>query len=62
MVSPAFSKGSIVKILVTGKLATVLSIVNGMKESEPLAYIIETEDTNSHHFLHLNEIELAEIL
>jgi hypothetical protein len=62
MVTSLFSKGCVVKILVTGKLATVLYIVEEMKDLEPLAYLIETEDINLHHFLHLNEIELAETL
>lgn len=52
-----FTEGGLVKIIATGKLASILTLAVSAKET--LAYLIEVEDENIHHFLPTTELEIS---
>lgn len=48
-------KGTLVKIIATGKMVEILSLFENGKNT--LAYVIEVENNNLHHYLTLEELE-----
>lgn len=49
-------KGAFVKIIATGKIAEILSLLGSGKTT--LAYVIEVENSSLHHCLSLDELEI----
>lgn len=49
-------KGAFVKIIATGKIAEILSLLVTGKNT--LAYVIEVENNSLHHCLSLDELEV----